>query len=194
MGVHCKYPMLCSGVLRGSDSRSGRRWTHWRRAESKNHMLISGLQTLSDFYSRNCFAPFSYVWLWMLGIISVAVYAADTFTAVNLLAFNKWSSQVKPAIDFKISKWIFAVCIILSWTLAAFEWFRAIRVIRRGSVSECYLDPIAATLQSMRDRNGWKRFLVFAELTKSKKGTDYIALFVYFSFKGMSVTLLFYFC
>jgi hypothetical protein len=45
------------------------------------------------------------------------------------------------------------------------------------------MDPLAATLQSMRPR-GWKRFLVFAELTKSKKGVDYIALFVYFSFKG----------
>jgi hypothetical protein len=31
---------------------------------------------------------------------------------------------------------------------------------------------------------GWRRFLVFAELTKSKKGANYIALFVYFQFKS----------
>lgn len=31
---------------------------------------------------------------------------------------------------------------------------------------------------------GWKRFLVFAELTKSKKGAEYVALFTYFSFEG----------
>lgn len=30
---------------------------------------------------------------------------------------------------------------------------------------------------------GWKRFLVFAELTKSKKGAEYVALYTYFSFE-----------
>lgn len=53
--------------------------------------------------------------------------------------------------------------------------------MRRGSVSRDYLDPLAAVLQSMRS---WKRYLVFAELTKSRKGADYIALFTYFQLKG----------
>lgn len=116
----------------------------------------------------------------------MAVYGADTFTAVNLLAYGKWSSQIEPAIKFEYSKWIFAVCIIISWVLCAFEWVRAIRVIRTDSVAGSYMDPLAVTLQSMRPQ-GWKRFLVFAELTKSKKGVDYIALFVYFQFKGKSI-------
>jgi hypothetical protein len=118
-----------------------------------------------------------------MGIIAVAVYGADTFTAVNLLAYDKWSSQIEPSIPLKYSKWIFAACIMFSWVLCFFEWVRAIRVIRRGSVAESYMDSVAVTLQSMRP-NGWKRFLVFAELTKSKKGVDYVALFVYFAFKG----------
>lgn len=126
---------------------------------------------------------FSYAWLWILGLIAVAVYGADTFTAINLLAYDKWSSQIEPAIPLKYSKWIFAVCIIISWALCIFEWVRAIRVIRRGSVAESYMDSLAVALQSMRPQ-GWKRFLVFAELTKSKKGVDYVALFVYFAFKG----------
>jgi hypothetical protein len=59
--------------------------------------------------------------------------------------------------------------------------------MRTGSVTECYLEPLAAILQSMRitkTGQGWRRFLVFAELTKSKKGANYIALFVYFQFKS----------
>jgi hypothetical protein len=59
--------------------------------------------------------------------------------------------------------------------------------MRTGSVTECYLEPLAAILQSMRltkSGQGWRRFLVFAELTKSKKGANYIALFVYFQFKS----------
>lgn len=113
----------------------------------------------------------------------MAVYTADTFTAVNLLAYDKWSSKIEPAIPLTYSRWIFGVCIIISWALCAYEWFVAIRVIRRESVAESYMAPLAVTLQSMRPQ-GWKRFLVFGELTKSKKGTDYIALFVYFQFKG----------
>lgn len=35
----------------------------------------------------------------------------------------------------------------------------------------------------MGQGRGWKRFLVFAELTKSKKGAEYIALFTFFSFQ-----------
>jgi hypothetical protein len=149
--------------------------------------------TLSDFKSSSCLTPFSYVWLWILIIISGAVYAADAFTAVNLLAFNKWSSQVKPKIDFNITKWVFAVCIIVSYVFLIYRWIRAIRVVRSGSVAECYLEPLAAIFQSVRltkEGQGWRRFLVFAELTKSRKGVDYIALFVYFQFKGALIIIL----
>lgn len=140
-------------------------------------------QNLPDFSASGALTYFSYAWLWFLAIVAVAVYASDTFTAVNLLAYDKWSSQIQPSIPLEYSKWIFAVCIIISWVLCAFEWVRAIRVIRRDSVAESYMDPLAVTLQSMRPQ-GWKRFLVFAELTKSKKGLDYLALFVYFQLKG----------
>nr|POF04573.1 putative vacuolar membrane protein [Quercus suber] len=131
----------------------------------------------------------AYGWLWFRAIVAVAVYALDTFTAVNLLAFNKWSSSVQPKLEFKYSKWIFAACILLSWVLAFYEWTRAIRTIRRGGVAQSFLDPLAVNLQSMRSQ-GWRRFLVFSALTKSKKGADYVALFVYFSFKGAIRVLL----
>ncbi|KAI9651707.1 MAG: hypothetical protein M1831_000522, partial [Alyxoria varia] len=59
--------------------------------------------------------------------------------------------------------------------------------MRQGSVAKDYLDPLAATIQSIRvypGGRGYQRFLVFAQLTKSKKGVDYLALFSYFQFKG----------
>jgi hypothetical protein len=145
------------------------------------------IQNLSDFKSTSCLAPFSYVWLWILVIVSCAIYLADGFTAVNLLAFNNWSSQVKPAVPFEIAKWIFAITIIISYVFLIYRYYRAVRVIKSGSVTECYLEPVAAIWQSMRITKagqGWRRFLVFAELTRSKKGANYIALFVYFQFKS----------
>ena len=139
--------------------------------------------TLSDFKSTSSWNSLAYMWLWTMALVSVLVYTADTYTAINLLAFNKWTAKVQPALDIKYSRWIFAGCILFSWALAIIEWIRAIRVIRRGGVAESYMDPLAVSLQSMRSQ-GWRRFLVFSALTKSKKGADYVAFFVYFAFKG----------
>jgi hypothetical protein len=140
---------------------------------------------LQDFKSKGCGEGFAYVWLWGTLITSVAVYAVDSFTAVNLLVFNQWASSIDPGIPFRISKWIFAICIILSFINLGYEGWRAWRVIKRGNVAECYLDSLAVRWESIRmgSGQGWRRFLVFAELTKSKKGAEYIALFTYFSFQ-----------
>ena len=78
-------------------------------------------------------------------------------------------------------------CIILSYVLLGFRWWRAIRAMKSGVVAASYLDPLAVRVQSVRmgaSGRGWRRFLVFAELTKGRKGAEYVALFTYFSFEG----------
>ncbi|KAI9767316.1 MAG: hypothetical protein M1840_005725 [Geoglossum simile] len=140
---------------------------------------------LDDFKTSSCGKPFSYGVLYVLLIISVSAYGIDTFTAVNLLAFDRLT--VKPFIPLRISKWIFSGCIILSWLILGFEWVRAVRVMKRGSVAESYLDPLAVRVQSIRmgkNGKGWRRFLVFTLLTRSRGLTEYVALFTYFSFKA----------
>ncbi|KAF6523833.1 hypothetical protein HZS61_012332 [Fusarium oxysporum f. sp. conglutinans] len=140
---------------------------------------------LRDFKSRGCGTVFAYIYLWLMLLVSVAVYVVDSFTAVNLLVFDRWSSKIDPAISFDVTKWIFSICIILSFINLAYEGFRAFRVIRRGNVAESYLDSLAVRWESIRlGSQGWKRFLVFAELTKSKEGAQYIALFTYFNFQA----------
>jgi len=59
--------------------------------------------------------------------------------------------------------------------------------MKSGVVAASYLDPLAVRVQSVRmgaKGRGWRRFLVFAALTKGRKGTEYVALFTYFSFEG----------
>jgi hypothetical protein len=138
---------------------------------------------LSDFKSTSSWNTLAYIWVWIMAIVAVAVFAADTFTAVNLLAYNKWTSKVEPKIPIEYARWIFAGCIMFGFVLYIFNWIFAIRAIKRGGIADSFLDPLAATLQSMRG-SGWRRFLVFSNLTQSKKGTDYIAYFVYFSFQS----------
>ncbi|KAK0888301.1 Potassium transporter [Friedmanniomyces endolithicus] len=52
---------------------------------------------LSDLKATSGWTVPAYIWLWFMAFVAVAVYAVDTFTAVNLLAFDKWNGQVKPA-------------------------------------------------------------------------------------------------
>ncbi|KAK5949848.1 Potassium transporter [Knufia fluminis] len=142
---------------------------------------------LNDFKSSSCFTVLAYVYLWIMLFVSISVYAVDTFTAINLLAFNQWAGQIKPAIDLKYSRWIFAGCIILSFVLLIYRWLRALKVMRGGKIAKAYLDPLAVRVEAIRmgkEGRGWKRFLVFAELTKSRKGADYVALFAYYSFEA----------
>lgn len=158
-----------------------------------NAVDVDCLQNLDDFKSESCLSPFSYFFLYVFLIISIAVYGVDTFTAVNLLAFSRWAGQIEPAIPFKISRWIFAVCIIISFALLIYRWMRAIRAIRSGSIAQSYLDSLAVRVQSIRmgsNGRGWRRFLVFGELTKSKKGAEYVALFAYFAFECEFTTAL----
>ncbi|CAI7634944.1 unnamed protein product [Penicillium glandicola] len=141
---------------------------------------------LDDFKSESCLTPFSYFFLWLFLFISIAVYSVDIFTAVNLLAFSRWSGRVEPAIPFNISRWIFAACIIASLVLLAYRWIHAISSIRSGSITRSFLDPLAVRIQSIRfggRGRGYRRFLVFAELTKDRKAAEYVALYAYFSFQ-----------
>ena len=144
------------------------------------------LQNLDDFHSKSCGTPLSYGFLWFLAIVSIGVYAVDLFTAANLLFFDRWSGQVQPAIPLHISRWVFAGCIILTWVLLAYRLWRAMRAIKSGVITKCYLDPLAVRIQSVHvgAGRGWSRFLVFAALTKGRKGAEYVALFTYFTFEG----------
>ncbi|KAJ5129528.1 uncharacterized protein N7515_005567 [Penicillium bovifimosum] len=163
--------MLCSGDREKGDVAMEEKWDY---------------VNLDDFKSESCWTPFSYFFVWVFLFVSLAVYGVDTFTAVNLLAFSRWSGRVEPAIPFNISRWIFAACIIASFVLLAYRWIHAIRAIRSGSITRSFLDPLAVRIQSIRfgkKGRGYRRFVVFAELTKDRKAAEYVALYAYFSFQ-----------
>lgn len=187
--IHFTHHALLWGSREGGSARGREMGLHCKSFRSPrlaaSFFLPDRLQNLSDFKSRSCWTPFSYFFLLFFLVISFAVYAVDTFTAVNLLAFSRWSGEIEPAIPFKISRWIFTVCILLSFALLIVRWVFAIRAMRSGSIAESYLNSLAVRVESIRvgKARGWKRFLVFAELTKSRKGVEYVALFVYFSFE-----------
>lgn len=144
-------------------------------------------QSLQDFKATSFFEYLAYGYLYISLLISVSVYGVDTFTAYNLIALDRFNG-FEPSIPLIVAKWIFVGCIIASWVNVIYEHIRAWRTMARGAVAESYLDSLAVRLQCIRifgkNGMGWRRFLVFSELTKSKKGAEYVALFTYFSFQA----------
>ena len=67
--------------------------------------------------------------------------------------------------------------------------------MKTGLITASYLDPLAVRIESVRlgKGQGWRRFLVFTALTKGRKGSEYVALFTYFSFEGKAFQYLNYF-
>ena len=114
------------------------------------------------------------------------------YTAVILLAYDRWTNDTmeqNSLINFKVAKIVFSVCIIFSFVLLAFEWAIAVKVIKGDGVADAYMNAIALQYNCIRGGKGagdtgWKRYLVFARLTKSRGLADYLALFTYFAFKG----------
>ncbi|KAF3905217.1 hypothetical protein ABW21_db0201794 [Orbilia brochopaga] len=144
---------------------------------------------LDDFKTRSCWSPVAYFFFFANVFVGIAVVAADCYTAVNLLIFNRWSSKIDPFVPFSISKWIFAGCILFSFVLIGFSLLWSIRAIKGNSVARGYLNVYAQRWWSS-GKGGYQRFLVFTELTRSRHGSDYVMLFTYFSFQGWAQVLL----
>lgn len=114
-------------------------------------------------------------------LISIAVFASDIYTAIVLLAFHKWSSEIDPSVPIHISRWIFAGCIILSTLLVFVEFMIAIRIVREKNISRTYTNTMARKIYSIR---GYNYFCLFGKITSSRSKTEYLALFVYFTLQG----------
>lgn len=155
-------------------------------------LKYGGTQNLKDFNSTSFVNRLAYAWVYLTILVSLLCVAADTYTGISLLVFNRWSSQIRPIIPFEVAKFVFAGCILLSYLLYIVDWFFAIRIIRAGGVADAYMDSFALRWHVIRggkgeEDTGWRRFLVFAKLTEKRGKRDYIALFTYFSFKGMNI-------
>lgn len=131
----------------------------------------------------------SYAWVYILVLKSFLTYVADLYTAIALLASNRWagnlleqadSSEVK--IPFSIGKWIFTGCIIFSFVLLLWESRKARNIIRSRDISYSYTNVIANNYWSMKS---YDHFCFFCQINSSRKKKDEFAFFVFFTFKGM---------
>jgi len=130
------------------------------------------------FKNKRAGTIWNYLVMIFLLILSIIFYCVDIYTCIKLLAFNEWSSQVKPYLSFKISKWLFAACIICSLVLLIYESVRGIRVFRTRNISLIYTNHFAKTAKSLQS---YKYFCVLNEINPTK-GFDKMAFYTYFTF------------
>lgn len=103
------------------------------------------LQRLS---SNNIYSH-RYALMWLLVIKSFAVYIADVYTAVTLIAIGHFRSSIYDTcadsqassniyVPIAYARWIFFGCILFSFVLLLYEGHRSRAIVRSRDISYAY--------------------------------------------------------
>ncbi|KAJ9477473.1 Low affinity K(+) transporter 1 [Pseudozyma hubeiensis] len=162
---------------------------NWKREEVPDHKF--DFIDVRDFRNNGCFQQFKYVFLFIMVVKSFAVYVADIYTAVTLLAFGHFSGslydkvQNDPQNNFRVpiayGRWIFSGCIIFSFLLLAYEAHKSRAIVKSRDISYAYTNVMANNYYSLRS---YDHFCFFDHINDSKKKKDELAFFIFFTFKG----------
>ncbi|TKY84871.1 hypothetical protein EX895_005951 [Sporisorium graminicola] len=162
---------------------------NWKREEVPDHKF--DFIDVRDFRNNGCFQHFKYVFLFVMVVKSFAVYVADIYTAVTLLAFGHFSGslydkvQNDPQNNFRVpiayGRWIFSGCIIFSFLLLAYEAHKSRAIVKSRDISYAYTNVMANNYYSLRS---YDHFCFFDHINDSKKKKDELAFFIFFTFKG----------
>lgn len=161
----------------------------WKREEVPDHKF--DFIDVRDFRNNGCFQQLKYAFLFIMVVKSFAVYVADIYTAVTLLAFGHFSGslydkvQNDPQNNFRVpisyGRWIFTGCIIFSFLLLAYEAHKSRAIVKSRDISYAYTNVMANNYYSLRSYN---HFCFFDHINDSKKKKDELAFFIFFTFKG----------
>lgn len=105
------------------------------------------------FYNTRPWTILSYIWIWVLLLLKLAILGGDTYTCISLLAFNRWSSLEYTVYEYKIAKWIFAGCILFRIALLIYQILWAIHVFRTRNIALAYLNNYSRMMYAIRSYN-----------------------------------------
>lgn len=161
----------------------------WKREEVADHKF--DFIDVRDYYSNTFFTRLRYMWVFIMVGKAFAVYVADIYTAITLLAFHKFNGSIYSRVEadkdnplrvpFDYGRWIFTGCIIFSFCLLAYEAHKARAVVRSRDISYAYTNVMANDYYSIRS---YDHFCFFCQINNSKKKKDELAFFIFFTFKG----------
>lgn len=119
---------------------------NWKREEVPDHKF--DFIDVRDYYTKAFMTRLRYCILFVFVFKSFAVYVADIYTAVTLLAFHHFNGSIYTRVEddptnnvkvpFVYGKWIFTGCIIFSFCLLAYEANKTRRIVRSRDISYAY--------------------------------------------------------
>ncbi|KAI9305963.1 hypothetical protein BJ944DRAFT_264305 [Cunninghamella echinulata] len=159
--------------------RASRLFGGWKREIVPDHKF--DFIDLTEFRSHNCLNHIRYFIMYIAIILSIATYCADIWSAIILLVYDQWSLSVPPKIPMYISKWIYVGCIALSFIFLAWDIRKARIAMASRDISYAVTNNIVYRYMSVKSYNA---FCLFIKIQKSRKFSDTVAFYVYFTLKG----------
>lgn len=161
----------------------------WKREEVPDHKF--DFIDVRDYHTEGAWTKTQYAFLFALVVKSFAVYIADIYTAVTLLALNHFNGNIYNKVQnspdntvpvpITYSKWVFFGCIVFSFLLLAYEAHKCRAIVRSRDISYAYTNVMANNYYSLRS---YDHFCLFSQINNSTKKKDEIAFFIFFTFKG----------
>lgn len=105
---------------------------------------------VGEFHNVRFGTVMSYLWVWILLILKLAILGSDTYTCISILVFKRWGTQSYEVYDYKVAKWIFTGCIGFRFILLAWQLAWAIHVYRTRNIALAYLNNYAKIMYAVR--------------------------------------------
>lgn len=102
------------------------------------------------FRNRRIGTVLLYVWLWIFLLLQIAVLASDTYTCVNILAFDRWLTKDYQVYEYRVAKWIFTGCILFRFVLIIYHLGWAIYTYRTRNIALAYLNEMTQQMYTVR--------------------------------------------
>ncbi|KAG5460578.1 MAG: hypothetical protein BJ554DRAFT_7357 [Olpidium bornovanus] len=153
----------------------------WKKETVHDHKF--DFVDVNDFVERSCVTRLKHSFIFLLVLKSTLVYFADLYTVTSLFVFSdRWrASGVEPAIPYQASRIIYSFCISASLLLLAWDALNALQIIRSGDIGLAFTSPFAYKCYVLRS---YPHYCFFSHISDSKKATDELAFFVFFTLKG----------
>ncbi|ODV96693.1 hypothetical protein PACTADRAFT_30756, partial [Pachysolen tannophilus NRRL Y-2460] len=134
-----------------------------------------------DFFTNHKFSTvINYILFLFFLILKIAFIGSDIYTAIKLIVFDKWSSDITPFISYDICRWIFIGCILLSVLLIVWNFIYGLKVYYTRNISLTYINPIARNIYCLRS---YKYFCVYNEITSDNFFSG-LVFFTYFKLRN----------
>ncbi|KAG0272004.1 hypothetical protein BGZ95_000124, partial [Linnemannia exigua] len=135
---------------------------------------------IADFHSNSIWIRLRYMWVWIMFFKTILILCGDVWTCTILIISGAWTSEIQPALEISIARWIFAGCILLSFLLLAIDFRKALRVIRSEDISYAVSNSIVSGFYCLQK---FDYFCFIEKIRNSSKLHDKLCFFVFFQLK-----------